>query len=106
IFEHVTVIDTTGAPPKKDFTVAVSNGQITAVKPVVDQVAGAAVIDATGKFLIPGLWDMHVHVPVPQISYPLFVANGVTGVREMYSAVPLATLRQWNAAPDTPRSVA
>jgi hypothetical protein len=103
VFEHATVIDATGAAPKKDFTVVVSDGRITAVKPKVDRVAGAIVIDATGKFLIPGLWDMHVHVSTPQISYPLLVANGVTGVREMYSAVPLATLRQWNAAPDTPR---
>ena len=100
------MIDATGAAPKKDFSVAVSDGRIAAVKPRVDRVTGAVVIDATGKFLIPGLWDMHVHVPAPRISYPLFVANGVTGVREMYSAVPLAALRQWSAAPDTPRIVA
>jgi imidazolonepropionase-like amidohydrolase len=48
------------------------------------------VVDATGKFLIPGLWDAHVHlanlnVPGwgPSFSLPLLVANGVTGVRDM-----------------------
>jgi hypothetical protein len=106
VFEHATVIDATGAAPQKDVSVVVTGGRITAVHASAQTPEGAVVIDATGRFLIPGLWDMHVHVPVPQISYPLFVANGVTGVREMYSAVPLPTLRQWDAAPDTPRIVA
>jgi hypothetical protein len=106
IFEHATVIDATGAPPKKDFAVVVTDGRITSVSQQAVAVAEAVRIDATGKFLIPGLWDMHVHVSVPQISYPLFVANGITGVREMYSGVPLATVRQWKTVPDTPRIVA
>lgn len=41
-------------------------------------------INASGKFLIPGLWDMHVHLSmVGEESIPLFVLNGVTGVRDM-----------------------
>ena len=103
IFEHATVIDATGAPPKKDFTVVVTDGRIASVGSGAPSIAGAMRIDATGKFLIPGLWDMHVHVSVPQIAYPLFLANGVTGVREMYSGIPLATMRQWKMVPDTPR---
>jgi imidazolonepropionase-like amidohydrolase len=50
------------------------------------------VIDGTGKYLIPGLWDMHVHTFfgdwVPggkEVTLPLFIANGVTGVRDMGS---------------------
>lgn len=39
-------------------------------------------VNATGKFLIPGLWDMHVH-PHGKEYLPLFVANGVTGIRIM-----------------------
>jgi hypothetical protein len=42
---------------------------------------GARVIDAAGKYLIPGLWDMHVHITETERSLPMFVANGVTGVR-------------------------
>jgi hypothetical protein len=38
-------------------------------------------IDGHGKFLIPGLWDMHVHIWDPDLAFPLFLANGVTGVR-------------------------
>jgi imidazolonepropionase-like amidohydrolase len=48
--------------------------------------AGATVIDGRGKFLIPGLWDMHVHGFVHSFSDfagPLMIANGVTGARDM-----------------------
>ena len=47
----------------------------------------AQVVDATGKFLIPGLWDMHVHWYGYDKAYlRLFTANGVTGVRIMWGA--------------------
>src|SRR6185295_5701227 len=53
-------------------------------------------IDGAGKFLIPGLWDMHIHTFfgtwVPggnDVTLPLFVANGVTGVRDMGSELDL-----------------
>ncbi len=106
VFEHATVIDATGAPPKPDFTVVVRAGRIVSVQPRVDAIADAVVIDATGKFLIPGLWDMHMHITAPQIMFPLLVANGITGVREMYSGAALATIRQWKLLPDAPRMFA
>jgi imidazolonepropionase-like amidohydrolase len=53
----------------------------------------AQVIDATGKYLIPGLWDMHVHEWNKEIFFPLFIANGITGVRDMFS--PLPPIKQW-----------
>lgn len=84
-FTHVTVIDMTGAPPRSDMTVVVAGERITAVGPAgqVRIPAGAQVVDAAGKFLIPGLWDMHFHVKEAERTFPLFVANGVTGVRNM-----------------------
>lgn len=106
VFEHACVIDATGAPPKQDFTVVVREGRIVSVQPRVAAISGAVVIDATGKFLIPGLWDMHVHITVPQIIFPLLVANGITGVREMYSGTALATIREWRLLPDAPRMFA
>ena len=106
IFEHATVIDATGAPPKKDFTVVVRGSRIASVKPQAETVSGAVVIDATGKYLIPGLWDMHVHIASPEIAFPLLVANGITGVREMYSGVALAAVRQWKLLPGAPRMFA
>jgi len=106
VFEHATVIDATGAPPKKDFTVVVRDGRIESVSPQAQAMPGAAVIDATGKYLIPGLWDMHVHITAPEIVFPLLIANGITGVREMYSGVALATVRQWKLLPEAPRMYA
>jgi len=82
---HVTVIDMTGAPPKRDLTVVITGNRITAIarsgKTRIPR--RAVVINAAGKFLIPGLWDMHVHFTEIERSFPLFIANGVTGVRNM-----------------------
>ena len=109
-FEHATVIDATGALPKKDFTVVVRDGRIASVTPRAENAPeaepGARVIDATGKYLIPALWDMHVHITAPEIVFPLLLANGITGVREMYSGISLATVRQWKQLPDAPRMYA
>jgi imidazolonepropionase-like amidohydrolase len=52
---------------------------------------GSQVIDANGKFLIPGLWDMHAHSLTDsryEYAFPLLIANGVTGIREMGSNLP------------------
>jgi imidazolonepropionase-like amidohydrolase len=89
IITHVTVIDTAGGPSQPDMAVVVEGGRIRDLGKAdrVPVPEGARVVDGTGKFLIPGLWDMHVHLAGP--SYlPLFVANGVTGVREMHAFFP------------------
>lgn len=103
VFRHATVIDATGAAPRIDVSVVVAGGRITAIRQSLDAAPDATVIDAAGKFLIPGLWDMHAHVPIPQIALQLFVANGVTGIREMYSGLPVAALHQWATLADAPR---
>ena len=60
VFNHVTVIDVTGAPSKSDMTVIISGNQISDKTGNVRITKNARVVDATGKFLIPGLWDMHI----------------------------------------------
>ncbi|HEV2903477.1 MAG TPA: hypothetical protein VGW32_00430, partial [Pyrinomonadaceae bacterium] len=87
----VTVIDATGAPAKPNMTVIITGDRITEIAKTGEVAIpkNAQVIDGTGKFLIPGLWDMHVHTVfgrLPELYFPLFIANGVTGVRDM--AVP------------------
>src|SRR3990172_2042011 len=49
--------------------------------------ADARVVDGQGRSLIPGLWDMHVHTVVPggRTALPLYIVNGVTGVRDLAS---------------------
>ena len=104
VIEHANVIDATGGPVQADSTVTVRDGRIASVaKTAQTKIDGALVVDATGKFLIPGLWDMHVHITTPQVQFPLLVANGVTGVREMYSQVSIAAMRQWADLLDAPR---
>jgi len=87
---HVTVIDATGAGAAPDQTVVIKGDRISALGKTGEIVVppDANVIDASGKFLIPGLWDMHVHalrdLRAKQF-FPLLVANGVTGIRDMGS---------------------
>jgi imidazolonepropionase-like amidohydrolase len=89
VLTHVTVIDATGAAPGPDMCMVVTAGRITALGKTgnVPVPEGARVVDATGKFLIPGLWDMHVHIVHPDY-LKLFIANGVTGVRDMHAFYP------------------
>lgn len=63
VFTHVTVIDTLRGALNKDLTVVISGHQIIALGKIgrVPVPKDAQVVDATGKFLMPGLWDMHFH---------------------------------------------
>jgi imidazolonepropionase-like amidohydrolase len=82
---HATVIDVKTGERLPDRTVLVQDGRITRVGPSgeLEPPADARVVEAGGKFLVPGLWDMHVHF-TGQDSMGLFLANGVTGVRVMW----------------------
>jgi len=85
-FVHVTVIDGTGAPAQPNQTVLVSGDRITAVGPSagVPIPRGVRAIDATGRYLIPGLWDAHVHTRYEGIDHlRLLVAHGITSTRNM-----------------------
>ena len=82
---HVTVIDTTGAPVQADVTIVIRGDRIVGMwkSGKVRVPAGSQVVNADGKFLIPGLWDMDVLWYDPKEYLPLFIVNGVTGVREL-----------------------
>jgi len=82
---HVTVIDTTGAPAQPDMTIVVRGDRIVGMgkSGKIRVPAGSEIVNATGKFLIPGLWDMNVFWYDPADYLSLFIANGVTGVREV-----------------------
>lgn len=104
VVTHVTVIDATGAPPLPDMTVVVNEKRIVTVGSSRDVrlPPHARVVDGRGKYLIPGLWDMHVHTVFgdwlprnEKVTLPLFVANGITGVRDMGS--DLDVVKQWRA---------
>jgi len=78
-----TLIDGTGAAPVEDSAVVIQNGRIKAVGPQskIKIPKDANVVDAKGKFLLPGLWDMHAHFE--QVEWgPIYLAAGVTTVRD------------------------
>ena len=86
---HVTVIDMETGMEAKDRAVILEGERIADVRDSgsLKIPPAAKVIDATGKYLIPGLWDMHVHgnnTSWYASFFPLYLANGVTGIREMF----------------------
>ncbi|HEX9383825.1 MAG TPA: hypothetical protein VF908_10525, partial [Gemmatimonadaceae bacterium] len=98
---HVVVVDVIAGRVQPDMTVEIRGRTIAAMN------AGrplriprrATVIDGRGKYLIPGLWDMHVHLSFPpgaaQIFLPLMVANGILGARDMHSFLaPIISLKR------------
>jgi hypothetical protein len=88
---HVSVVDVVNGRIQNNVTVLLKDGTITAIGKLVP-LEKAKIVDGTGKFLIPGLWDMHVHCcNAPDHFFPLFLANGVTGIRDM--AGPLDELK-------------
>jgi imidazolonepropionase-like amidohydrolase len=100
VIEHVTVIDATGRPARPDSTVVVERDRIVSVRPSRQSKLPhhAVIVEGAGKFLIPGLWDMHVHGASDERapwSHLLFIANGIVGVRDM-SGPPDA--HAWRAA--------
>lgn len=106
---NVTVIDVARGRSLPGRTVVTAGDRIVAVGPAcaVRVPAGARHVDGRGMFLIPGLWDMHVHVfnnrtgdgtHNAALYFPAFVANGVLGVRDMFTDLAdVDTVRAWTA---------
>ena len=95
----VTVVDPSASiPAVQDQTIVISNGLIETIGPAGSTAIprGATRVDARGKFIIPGLWDSHVHFMNATGSVlPVYVALGVTSVREMGGY--LDSTRKWQA---------
>jgi imidazolonepropionase-like amidohydrolase len=83
---NVTVIDIATGARAPNSTVLIRGNRITAVGPSANVTipSGARRVDGGGKFVIPGLWDMHMHLSMTgRSALALLLANGVTGVRDM-----------------------
>src|SRR5262245_61295640 len=107
VIRGVTVVDIREGSLDPERTVLVTGNRITAVGPASEVAVphDAEVVEATGGYLIPGLWDMHVHsvanvaldksndaVAAQNWHFPLFLAHGVTGVRNMNDGTADLTL--------------
>jgi imidazolonepropionase-like amidohydrolase len=81
---NTTVISGMDVTPQSGVTVTVNNGRIASIEPTGAVPAADTVIDGTGKFLMPGLWDMHVHFTLASdLAAPLMLVSGVTAARDM-----------------------
>jgi pimeloyl-ACP methyl ester carboxylesterase len=92
VFAHVNVVPMDGNRILTDQDVTVIDDKIASIQPAANSVVSkdVQVIDATGKFLMPGLGEMHAHLPEPsdppeymQTTLALYLTNGVTTVRCM-----------------------
>jgi imidazolonepropionase-like amidohydrolase len=108
VIEHVTVVDVHTGQLLADHSLVVSGPRIARLGPSssIAIPTGSRVVNGRKKFVIPGLWDMHVHIfnnasdPGTHEAnwyFPLFIANGVTGVRDMWTDLDDTRLvREWN----------
>lgn len=99
VIEGVHVVDLGAGRIVPDRSIGIRGDRIVQVGapgsvPATD---ATTVIDGRGKYVLPGLWDMHVHVLYPgasEIAFPLLIANGVTGVRDMNGPMPLGEIER------------
>jgi imidazolonepropionase-like amidohydrolase len=81
----VTIVDVAHGKLIPHRTVFIEDGMVVAVHAPGGEHphADADVVEGKDKFLIPGLWDMHTHITHTDVDFPLFIANGVLGIRNM-----------------------
>jgi len=103
---NATVVDVATGALLRGSTIVIQGNRIGSVGPTARDTSGR-IVDAKGAYVIPGLWDMHTHAffgeRTPEsrdLILPLFVANGVTGIRDMGSALePVLRARPCRGAP-------
>ena len=96
LIKGATLIDGTDNPPMSDTDIWLEGDRIRQIGQLKNVVlpSGTQIIEAEGKYVIPGLIDMHVHYDKPWL-HRLYLANGVTTVRDLGSQVErMTTLRQ------------
>lgn len=93
--DNVTIVDVTNGTLQPRKTIVVEGKRIARIENATAATRAAATLDGTGMFIVPGLWDMHVHAyftndtarfhSTSEVMFPLFIVNGVTGVRDLGS---------------------
>src|SRR5262245_16181883 len=93
--DNVTIVDVTNGRLQPRKAIVIEGSRIARIENASAATRAAATIDGTGTFVIPGLWDMHVHAyftndttrfhTTSEVMFPLFIVNGVTGIRDLGS---------------------
>ncbi len=93
VFRNVTLIDMRSEQPQPDMTIVIKGNRIVSIGNKAKIPKNAEVIDASGKFLIPGLWDNYTYtLEAVKNNFPFFellIAHGITGVRDVGTSVDL-----------------
>jgi hypothetical protein len=86
LLQNIHIVDVEKGKLLKHKNVFISNGIITSITNAADKstIKADTVLNGAGQYLIPGLWDMHTHVWNDATTFPLLIANGVTGMRGMF----------------------
>ncbi len=94
LITDVTLVDVETGTLTPDQSVLIEDGIIAAIGAQIDAGPVAQMLDGAGAYLIPGLWDSHVHIfsspTEPDTALPLYLINGITGIRDMGALVPIA----------------
>ncbi|MDQ6612365.1 MAG: amidohydrolase family protein [Gemmatimonadota bacterium] len=93
--DNVTIVDVTNGRLQSRKTIVIEGNRIARIENSNAATHAAATLDGSGMFVIPGLWDMHIHAyftndtarfhSTSEVMLPLFVVNGITGVRDLGS---------------------
>ena len=95
--KNVSIVDVKRNKVQRVKVVLIEGNKITVVSKKAPIPKEARVIEAAGKYLIPGLWDMHAHALTGNNYdwvFPMLIANGITGIREMGNDMPLERIKQ------------
>jgi len=94
LIKNARIVDVEAGTTSPPQSVLIEGARIAEVGPeIAGPDAPATVLDAEGGFLIPGLWDSHVHIfssqDEPDLALPLYMINGITAIRDMGALVPI-----------------
>jgi len=96
VIKDVAVIDVKTGKVNKGQTVIIKGNKILSINNKAVVPKNATTVEANGKYLIPGLWDMHAHAFTDrkfEWLFPLLIANGITGVRDMATSISFDSIR-------------
>jgi hypothetical protein len=93
LIKNITLIDVEKGVALKNANVLVRGQLIDNISFGKPAATADSIIDGSNRFLIPGLWDMHTHVFSDVFTFPLLIANGVTGIRDMFDN--MYNMRYW-----------
>jgi Amidohydrolase family len=104
---HVNVVDINTGNIHENMNVKISGNKIAAISTSKKDLENGRLIEAKGKYIIPGLWDMHVHIRgMDDIFFPFLIINGVTGIRDMHNPKRCYTAGKWRDSVNNSNSIA